>query len=285
MAEIQNQLAKMNIQYDSLIEICSKAGIRVYRLASQGRSYVLKYFGNQPDRREIENYRILASLGIPTIRVIASTCCALLMEDIQQSRQYRLGRREDLDDCEVAKQIAKWYQLLHSRGKKFVDSYTGILYDESDCITRANIHMVALKTQTKNNPLWNELLAILDLLNERIVKLTRTLTYNDFYYTNLIVALDKSSAFMFDYNLLGKGYVYGDLRNVTNSLSVEAGKAFLQAYGEFDQQEVLIDEIVAALVTLHFACQRDVFPQWAAEYIQQIHNGELLQAVRKLTLA
>ena len=37
----------------------------------------------------------------------------------------------------------------------------------------------------------------------------RTLTYNDFYYTNMMVAKDKSSALMFDYNLLGKGYVYG----------------------------------------------------------------------------
>ena len=39
---------------------------------------------------------------------------------------------------------------------------------------------------------------------------TWTLTYNDFYYTNLAVLKDGTSAIMFDYNLLGKGYAYAD---------------------------------------------------------------------------
>jgi hypothetical protein len=54
----------MNIEYDYFSEIRSKDGIFVYRIVHGGKSYVLKYFMNDSDRREIENYRILNSLGI-----------------------------------------------------------------------------------------------------------------------------------------------------------------------------------------------------------------------------
>jgi len=41
-----------------------------------------------------------------------------------------------------------------------------------------------------------------------------TLTYNDFYWSNFIVRKDRQAALMFDYNLLGRGYRYSDMRNV-----------------------------------------------------------------------
>ena len=61
---IQKELSDMNIEYDYITEILSKDGIFVYRIVHGGKSYVLKYFMNDSDRREIENYRMLNRLGI-----------------------------------------------------------------------------------------------------------------------------------------------------------------------------------------------------------------------------
>ena len=110
-------------------------------------------------------------------------------------------------------------------------------------------------------------------LVSKIKNLPRVLTYNDFYYTNLIVAKDKSSAFMFDYNLLGKGYVYSDIRNVCYSLGENAKRTFLEAYGEFDKSEIIVDDVASVLVTLYHACQRKHFPDWANSVLDDLKNN------------
>lgn len=276
---VDKELSNMNIEYDYMIEIRSKDGVLVYRVVHGDKSYVLKYFMNDSDRREIENYYILNSLGIMTIQLISSTPHALLMEDVEQSNTYRLGNADDLNDITVAVQIAKWYKELHSKGKSFVSSHKGNLYDETDVITKANIDFIKSKTSTESNPVWKALFHNFDFIKENIAKAERTLTYNDFYYTNLIVGKDKSSAFMFDYNLLGKGYVFSDIRNVCSSLSEHAKAAFLKGYGEFNKKEMIIDSVVSPLTTLYFACKRNTFPLWAEASLSQVKNGQLLNNV------
>ncbi len=93
-----------------------------------------------------------------------------------------------------------------------------------------------------------------------------------FYYTNMAIAKDHSSALMFDYNLLGKGYVYSDLRNVTSTLSPKVKDVFLSEYGLFDPLEAALDDVVCPVVTLHLACQRKHFPGWATNLIEAIHT-------------
>ena len=122
-------------------------------------------------------------------------------------------------------------------------------------------------------------------INDLLRKARRTITYNDFYYTNMVVAKDKSSAFMFDYNLLGKGYAYTDVRNVLSALSKEAGKAFLDEYSEFDPVEKALDDVVSVVVTLYLACLRDEFPWWARALLNEmdttfIKKIERLQRIR-----
>jgi len=276
---IHKELCNMIVEYDYVTEIRCKNGVTVCRVVHGDKSYVLKHFMNDSDRREIENYRILRSLGITTLRLISSTQSALLMEDVERSNTYRLGSEDDLNDIDVAVQIAKWYKKLHSKGKCFVSSYKGSLYDETDVITEANIDFIKSKTSTESNPVWEVLFHNFDFIRENIAKAERTLTYNDFYYTNLIVSKDKSSAFMFDYNFLGKGYVFSDIRNVCSSLGEDAKAAFLKEYGDFDEKERILDNVVSPLTTLYFACKRDTFPKWAETSLLQLKNGQLLDNI------
>ena len=183
------------------------------------------------------------------------------------------GLAEDLASPEVARRIAVWYQKLHSLGETYVLHHGENLYDEADFFTIENMALIQEKTGTQTMPAWAQLEAQFEEILSLLSRVKRTLTYNDFYYTNLIVAKDTSSALMFDYNLLGKGYAYGDVRNVLSSLSKEAGAAFLEAYGAVDPLEQALDDVVSVVTSLFFACQRKPFPRWAQGMLQEMKTS------------
>src|SRR5699024_2108284 len=134
------------------------------------------------------------------------------------------------------------------------------LYRETDVITYENIDMIREKSDTKDNPIWSLIFDNLSKITQAISGLKEVITYNDFYWTNLIVRQDKSAALMFDFNLSGIGYRYSDIRNVCSSLSANSIKVFMDEYGNIDKNEKIVDDIVSPLVTLVFAFQRPVFP-------------------------
>ena len=248
----------------------------MYRVESEERKLILKTFDNKEDTREIENYLLLSKLGIPTLLLLDYTDDAILLPDIEVSTEYRLGTKNDLNDTRVACAIAKWYRKLHSEGTRYLAENKFSMYDESDAITVSNMEFVAMKTATKDNSLWKTVADNYNVIRSLIDVLPRTLTYNDFYYTNLIVAKDYSSAFMFDYNMLGKGIAYGDVRNVTSSLSPEAATVFKNEYNtEGLEAEAFADAFISPLVTLYHACQLRELPLWAKGAYDELKNGDI----------
>ena len=267
---IKQELKKLNIPYSTINLVQNKDGVIVARVQSDAKSYIIKYFQNEDFKREIKNYQLLKTLNIPTVNVFGFTDSAILMEDVSQSDIFRLATNEDLNDVTIASKIAEWYKLLHKNSKDFTEKHSMELYDETDFITKENIEFIKEKTGTQNLPVWKLINDNFDIIVSKIKSLPRVLTYNDFYYTNLIVAKDKTFAFMFDYNLLGKGYVYSDIRNVCHSLGENAKNAFIEAYGEFNKNEIKVDDVASVLVTLYHACQRKNFPNWANATLNEL---------------
>lgn len=261
--KIKQELKKLNATYSAIDLIQNKDGVIVARVRNCTTSHIIKYFQDEDFKREIKNYQLLDALNIPTVKVFGFTDSAILMEDVSQSDTFRLATKEDLNDSAIASRIAEWYKLLHTSSNDFAGIHSTDIYDETEFITRENIEFIREKTGTQSLPVWKLIDDNFDIIISKIKNLPRVLTYNDFYYTNLIVAKDKSSAFMFDHNLLGKGYVYSDIRNVCSSLGENAKKAFLEAYGDFDKNEIIVDAAASVLVTLYHACQRKNFPTWA----------------------
>ena len=277
------QLAEMGLRLPNIDKIRSKAGISVYQVESEGKNYILKIFVEQEDRREIENYKLLASLGIPTLSMLKHTGCALLLPDINYDEKYRLGCAEDLSDLRVAAAIARWYKILHQKGSEYLTEVRPGFYDELDLITPANLARVAETTETSKNELWSVIHKHFAEMRQRIDALLPTLAYNDFYWTNLVVARDGSASMMLDFNLLGTGYAFGDIRNVTSSLSEEAKEVFLSEYGEetINEEERVADAFLSPLVTLIVACEREAFPTWAASSLEELKQGTLLENLHR----
>ena len=253
----------------------------VYRIAGN-KPCVLKCYEKDEHKREIKNYLLLQSFGIKTVKVIDFNENALLMEDITKSPTYRLATRADMDAPEIMRKLAKWYRMLHMKGRNYVCNNDENLFCETDDITLENICMVKEKTQTADEPVWTLLEKNYTTLRELINSTPKTLTYNDFYYTNMIVAKDKNEAFMFDYNLLGKGFACADLVNVTYEISETAKAAFFTEYGEYDPKEMQLVKITGTLFALITACKRTVFPDWAKGELETLTGKDMFCAINTL---
>jgi predicted nucleotidyltransferase len=272
----ESELSRMGVNYTKIEQMQYKDGVSLWQI---DQSFVLKCLDRIEHRREIDNYKALAALEIPTLKLINSTNSSILIENIEQS-EYRLGKEADLNDPNVIKLIAEWYKLLHKNGREYAQMHD--LYDECNVITLENINIIKDKTYTAEFSVWTVIEENFETILSMIMSLPRTLTYNDFYYTNLVVARSGETAMMFDYNLLGKGYVYSDIRNVCSSLGAEAKEAFTTAYGAIDKFESVVDDVASVLTTLYFACERKSFPAWAMDYVEKVKNSELLVAVKRL---
>lgn len=284
MENVMRLTQEMGYDCDRIELIREKDGVTVARLYSKEKCAILKTFAPGTSCREVENYRVLRSLGIPTLHVFAACDNGIIIEDMSSEKcPYRLAAENDMADISVARNLAQWYRRLHSAGFAHVAKHGKDMYSETSFFTRENIAAVRDKSGLSTLPVWKILDENYDAIMRLAASVPMTLTYNDFYYTNMAVARDGSAAMMFDYNLLGKGHVYSDVRNVEYSLSPEAAAAFREAYGERDfSLEAALDAVISPIVTLHFAYSRPgKFPDWAHQELQNLKT-DYIGSVEKL---
>ena len=280
----QEELKQMGVKGQLKEVISDKDGIRVLRVETELGSAILKIFDTPEHRREITNYHLLQTLKIPHLQVLEQTSTALLLEDVLESPLWRLGQREDLADQQIAQSLAVWYRQLHKKGSDYIKEHGKEMYEETSLINHENMIWLREVSQTQSLDFWKVWQEKGAQFQSVLAQLPRTLTYNDFFWTNLVVAHDRQQAMMFDYNLLGKGFVYSDLSNVLSSLSEEAGNAFLEAYGPFDNREEELNRITSPLVGLILAFRREKFPSWGNEPLEQLKSEELATLLQHLQL-
>lgn len=273
----QKQLARMGVAFEKIECIREKAGVGVWRVWRGALPpVILKTFAREEDRREISNYRLLKSLDIPTLSLLAATESAILLEDIDVSSTLRLGCEEDMTDPQVCRALGAWYHIFHARGRNHARPG---MYDETDCITHENLLTVMQRTGTESCSAWQTVFAALPRLHALYKSMDKTLSYNDFYYTNLAVSRDKSIAFPFDYNLMGKGLAASDVRNATWFMRSAAKEAFFSAYGPVSPCEQTMDEANSFLTTLCMAAAWETFPEWAQDALAAVQDGRLARAI------
>ena len=262
--------------------LSDKDGIRVFRVPHLGSTAVLKLFDDPRHLREIENYRLLQEIGVPTLRVYEYFTSALLMQDLASSPDLRLASEADLNDPETLKALASWYMALHQNGADAAQDPARKWYSEHALIQRETLTWIARETQTTEWPIWERLHRYWPEIQAFEASLNHTLTYNDFWWVNLAVGRDKPAALVFDYNFLGRGLATTDLRNVLAGLP-EAGKAvFTAAYGSVDPREALVDDLFSPLVSLSIGLRRKERPGWLDEVWEAVQNGSLEKALEPL---
>lgn len=279
---LQRQLQALGCPGASLSLIREKDGVGVYRAASGGRRMVLKYFEKEEYRREIDGYRLLAALGVPTPKVYAATKEAFLLEDIDASETLRLAREEDVQDPTVLRAVARWYRMLHEKGCGLSQAQRGTLYCEYDALTPEALRQAALRSGTEDAPCWTALCRALPKLHRLLADRGTTLVYNDFHHSNLIVARAGGAAMMYDYNFLGLGLAASDIANVCYGLAPAAAAAFREAYGPIDPAQEALARALEGPVALALAGKRAVWPRGADAILAQAQDGTLEARLRAL---
>ncbi|MBQ9544085.1 MAG: hypothetical protein IJV00_03030 [Clostridia bacterium] len=280
----QNELKHYGISGEGAGLIRNKDGVIVARVRRGEKTAVLKCFEKKEFCREIKNYEILQSCGVPTIAVLGKSDRSVLLEDISASDGYRLAEKQDLNDPAAVKAIAKWYKLLHTNGLEYVRKYGAGMYAEWDDFTVDRIEAVKERFGLAESKGLKIITGYFDIIRRKMDEAPMTLTYNDFYYTNMVVKKDLSEALMFDYNLLGKGCYASDVRNVTYWYSEENKKLFFSEYGKPDKELLFLDKISAPVITLCYAMKRNIFPNWAKEAIRDLDDiSETTDFYKKLT--
>ena len=271
-ALFREELDRLGIPETGAKLIRSKDGVTVARVNHEGGTAVLKCFEEPEFRREISNYKLLRSLGVLTIGVLASTDRSILLEDLASSSEYRLAEERDMNDPKVVAALAKWYAKLHRAGEEHVRLHGAGMYSEADLATEENLIAVGKRFGLEGTDGFRALKTAFPTIVKLLDDAPKTLTYNDFYYTNLAVARDGRSALMFDLNLLGKGCYVTDIRNVQYQLTEENKRLFIEEYGFIDERLMLLDEAISPLISLASAMKRDIFPPWAEEAAAEIDS-------------
>ena len=255
----------------------------IYRVRMPGGgSLVVKAF-REPWPTEIRAYGLLARLGVPTLRHLVQPPNLLLLEDLTRSPGWRLATAADLEASETGRAVAAWYRTLHQAGADLSAEYDGLpawLPCESELVTHSNVLRAASKLALARTPGIRAALAGLPLLQAAYAALPQTLTYNDFYWTNLALSRgEPTAALMFDLHLLGRGPACADIRNVAGSLGPSAREAFLEGVGPVDLHHVALDRPMASLHGLVVAASRPSLPRWARPLCQQARDGTLVADV------
>lgn len=263
-----------------VVPIRERHGNRLFRINLEGSPSILKEFGDPEAASEVWAYSLLEDLEVPTVRVIARTDDALLLEDLEVSDHLRLAIEDDIGKPEVGVALAEWYHALHNAGSAVrlgVDHRSSFLRREIDVLTPASIMEVAARIGGSDSTKWSKFAGNIDRIRNAVMASAETLTYNDFHWTNLALSRNgrRIRAVVFDYHLLGLGMRYSDCRNVTSSLGPAAADAFRSEYGETDRREKVLDELVAPLCALVEAFRRPGFPSWAVASLELAETGEI----------
>ena len=260
--------------------VSERHGHAVWRLETAQRSYVLKWLGRGFGRVEVESYQLLQHLGVPTLPLYGSSAAALLLEDLERSPAWRLAGEADLARAEVGRAVARWYRVFHDAGETLLSqgSRPDFLTRESDVLAPETVIKTGRALQLPGLSVWELAADHVELLRAAVERLSFTLNYNDFYWTNLALSRREGrrlEAIVFDYHLLGIGMRYSDVRNIRFSLSGAAVPAFQEAYGPLDPREETLDRPLATLYNLHTAVRMADFPSWARHSRQRVVSGDL----------
>jgi len=266
--------------------VSERHGHALWRVVTGERSYVLKWLGEGHGRVEIEGYRLLQDLGVPTLPLYGSSDEALLLEDLARSDTWRLAAEADVAQARVGRAVARWYRLFHDAGEALLSqgSPSNFLAREIDVLDPETVLLTGRALGLADLPVWGLAADHVELLKGAAARLSLTLNYNDFYWTNLALSRREArelEAIVFDYHLLGMGMRYSDVRNVRFSLSGAAVPAFQEAYGPLDLREQILDRPLATLYNLYTAARMADFPSWAEHSRERVMTGALERDLRE----
>ena len=113
----QSALADMDITgVDHVASLHQRDDHAVYRIRARKGNFVLKCYKTEYPVKEIQMYRMLSKYGVPTISWAGMTENAIMLADLDSSREWRIAGDSDMKFASTGTAVAQWYQRLHALG-------------------------------------------------------------------------------------------------------------------------------------------------------------------------
>lgn len=278
---ILDLIKSKELECETFEVLSNKDGVVVVELSALEGRPVLKYFEKEIYRREIAYYRLFDQWQLKTMSVLAYYPDGLLLENIHENPDFDLTSKADLEEKTHLVALAQWYRALHEKGRIYAQENKD-LYSEMALIDAEAIGRLQDK-HASHKDFW----LLLKKKNKGVqayVDTHKTLTYNDFFYGNMIHSQNLDEAYMFDYNFVGTGLVYFDISNVLSGLPQAMHKHFLKAYGPIGCLEKEINDVFSHVICLILAYERDLFPQWGQASLDLLEAGVLYDRLKTLNI-
>jgi hypothetical protein len=259
----------------------------LYRLNSQNKGYILKWYVSSAQSLESKIYHLLDEYYVPTLPAYENNGRALVLEDLQSSPSWRLADQSDMAHMETGMAVAEWYLQLHRAGREALkeDHWRQLSINPwVEDISPASLEKAAKVFRIEAEPAWKTATTHTQALKTKYLSLPQTFNYNDFAAENLALSRAKEQplqVIVFDYDWFATGTAYSDWRNVMASLRDAARIGFQEVYGPIALEEKLLDAPLATLYGLVVASQRDKIPSWAIPLADSVTNGELEKMVHE----
>ncbi len=256
--------------------IQDRHGRIVLRVKTKDNLVIVKYFENSDSAREIDNYKLLINLGVPTINIFYTSSNMIIMEDIAASKRFRMATEDDLNSAEVVKNLAIWLKDLHTKGKKAdksgLYSEKTLLLDLQNNVLVDNVPLQErLNDLIKDDNLSSQILLALPNITHKFDSVAITLTHNDGGVEQIVVG--KNSALMLDYDRLGRGYPFIDISNALSFIPSSLHNEFLAAYGKTDWEDEksfhsLFGSLVAIITAIEEHKENKAWAQSTLQYMK-----------------
>jgi Ser/Thr protein kinase RdoA (MazF antagonist) len=203
--------------------------------------------------------------------------CALCLEDLATSENWRLATQEDVQQASIGLACAKWYQAFHRAGRDELRKYPRIfdvLSWEYDALNEEALHRAEKFFSLDRVEGWQQACEMSGQIVAYLRPQIDTITYNDFFYVNLAVSRRSPAEItMFDFDHSGKGFAESDYSNVASGLQGDALASFRSTM-PVDQERLALDELLSILHGLVVASRRARTPTWCLQLVESIKTQE-----------
>lgn len=267
---IEGRLKEMDLHLKRVVQV--KKGVHVYRVSRANKSYYFKYFEHDKDALEIACYQALNQVGIKTIQMVDAREKCLLLVDVTNHMDYRLGRATDFLEMDLIDSMGTWFRVIHAKH----------VYDFEFLPIEVYIINSDQINQGQASYGLSRFFSLLDenrgLINEYFDSCERVVSHGDFYWKNFFVDQATREVIMFDFNFMTRGLASEEISLIRRNLRVaspDSEARFIDSYGHYDQLEYTLYEIYRHLSCLIGALDFDQVPCWAEESISYLEMGHL----------
>ncbi len=271
--KVKKELDYIGFEYDgdvNAIEI--RDDVSLFKICDEENFYLVRYYEDNSD--VLWKYKLLEKYGIETGRVNVESSKIIALLDLQYSEEYRVGNKEELNNEKVVKCLARWYKKLHLVD---VEKRNFRFNFDRNCLIRI-MNKLRLQDDETLVYIYNNF----DNIKLKYERINKSFVIGKFSLDSLGVLNNCEKIIISDLQGLSVGNRYSDIRLFIDCLNLDMRDVFFSEYGEVNEDEIIIDEVMSVIENLYEACKESSFPVWANQSLVKVHNKDLLKSVKRL---